>query len=303
MRFIMFKGKQEALESNTLFGCLVSKKGFQFIDALKKGSISDLEPKFNLFVDSIVASIILKESRLPCHGAYELVAWGSSKKDAGKTLLFYILNHGITIIADRMSVSEKARSSIMSMAQSKFASALEFKPLDNFYRKPSPVTPDTNDDCVTFTNTGGYASTSSGGWASKMKALNSSSMSVDDYMDFAVAIPKPRNFPASAITQKEIDLFSTDKYGYLTDSIRYHFDRKYKSRSIPLPGVNTVQPDNLPPPPPATRTPRTIVDPSFVDSLPPPPDTILETVSVTRSKIRKMIIESLIKHTKGQAIK
>lgn len=254
MHFIMF----ERTGYNELYACLINDKGLAIIQSQIIAFSENFDESFvaiNFLAEeisrNIVASIIFKTPRPnTCRDGYELVAWSSSQKGMGKLLLMHVLNQGIKIVADRESVSQVARDEIINIANSIAGKQLKLVPLDN---EDNPVTVDQNDDCKTYTPTGGYIETN-GAYRPKIDIMNSADMSVLDYMDFAVYNPNPTNHPKAKVGQDEYDYKTNDSQAYaLKHAIYLHF----------FGIINRKEPNKL-------------------KSL------------ISESKIKKMIIESLI---------
>ena len=229
MHFIMF----EKRFSNEIYACLVNDAGLDLIQnylmnrSYQLGFDSNpdlLEDLLSKIVKNIVVSIILESTQQHvCQGGYELVAWSSSKKGMGKILIMYILNQGITLVADRRMVSSQARDSIIKLANSAIGKLLKLAPLDNF---ENPVTVSKNDDCKTYTNTGGYIE-ADGIFKSKLDVMKRSDMTVEDYMDFAVYIPRFTNYPKTKVSQSQIDALPAVLENTLVDAITSHFKDIY----------------------------------------------------------------------------
>ena len=275
MNFIMFL---DVPFQDSLFGCLVTDAG---LDAIKK--LSTLNDKISLahgeeILNNIIASTQLRKSKYPCNNSFELISWAASKSGSGTMLLMYLLNQGVTIIADRKSVSPLARKAIMKMANSPVGKMLTFKPLDNYLK---PVTDNTADDCTTYTDTGGFSKSKEGAWQSKIETLGASSLSVDDYMDFSVTMKNPKYIPESKITQELIDNLSSESYNALILAMGRHFGGELAAST-----TNSGRYGNQQRP---QKLPSVDVPDDVLANLPP------ETV-ITENKLKVMIIKSLLKH-------
>ena len=141
-------------------------------------------------------------------------------RGAGKILLANVFNHGITLYADRYQVSELARTAILKMTKLAKLGTIIIKPLDNESR---PVTPDREDDCITYTNTGGYAMTTSGKYISKLDS-DTGGLGIKDYMDFSASFANPSYSPQSIITQEEIDKMGYTSVKTIENAIMSHFN-------------------------------------------------------------------------------
>ena len=273
MNFIMFL---DVPFEDMLFGCLVTDDG---LSAIRK--LSTLKDKISLahniekeILNNIIASTVLKRCKNPCNNSFELINWAASKPGAGTILLMYLLNQGVTIVADRKSVSPLARKAIMKMANSSVGKMLSLKPLDNYL---NPVTNSPTDDCRTYTNTGGFSKSIEGTWQSKIETLDSSTLDVDDYMDFSVSMNNPKYIPVSKITQDTINNLSSDSYNALSLAIRRHFGGELAAST-----TNRGRYGNQP-----EAEVRSVDVPSDVLANLPP------EIVITENKLKVMIIESL----------
>ena len=224
---------------------------------------------------NIIASIVLKRAKQPCNNSFELINWAASKPGAGTTLLMYLLNQGVNMVADRKHVSPFARKAIMKMANSPVGKMLSFKPLDNYLQ---PVTNTKGDDCQTFTDTGGFLQSKEGTWQSKIDSIGSTNLNVNDYMDFSVAMINPQYIPASKITQEYIDNLSSKAYGALRTAIGLHFGGELVASTTSR-GRYGNQPE---------VEVRSVDVPSDVSL---PPETVIE-----ENKLKAMIVKSLLQH-------
>lgn len=275
MNFIMFL---ESPFQDMLFSCLVTKEGLDIIKNLETMSSPDNTTLIDKIEKNIIASIVLKRAKQPCNDSFELINWAASKPGAGTILLMYLLNHGVNMIADRASVSPLARKAIMKMANSPVGKMLTLKPLDNYLQ---PVTRKGTDDCQTFTSTGGFAQSKEGIWQSKLDSISPDNLNVNDYMDFSINMDSPKYIPAPKITQEYINNLSSKAYGALRTAIGLHFGGELVS-SMTKRGRYAQQSES-------ERKVKSVNLPDdALSNLPP------ETV-ITENKLKKMIIESLLK--------
>jgi hypothetical protein len=221
MHFGMFR-KFNQYGAEQLYCFLLTDEGVSILNELKQSYNKQL---FRPLLDNIIASIILEKQTEPCNDGFMLSNWASSQRGAGKILLMNIFNHGITLYADRYQVSSLARAAILKMSKLAKTGTMIVKPLDNESR---PVTPDREDDCMTYTNTGGYMMSNSGEYISKLD-VDSSGLDIKDYMDFSASFANPSYSPPSVITQEEIDKMGYSSVKTIENAIMAHFTREITS--------------------------------------------------------------------------
>lgn len=216
MHFGMFR-KFNQYGAEQLYCFLLTNEGVLILNELKQTSNKGL---FEPLRNNIIASMILEKQSDPCNDGFMLSHWSSSQRGAGKILLANVFNHGITLYADRYQVSELARTAILKMTKLAKLGTIIIKPLDNESR---PVTPDREDDCITYTNTGGYAMTTSGKYISKLDS-DTGGLGIKDYMDFSASFANPSYSPQSIITQEEIDKMGYTSVKTIENAIMSHFN-------------------------------------------------------------------------------
>jgi len=213
--FGMFR-KFNQYGAETLYCFLLSNEGVSILNELKQGYNKQL---FNPLLDNIIASMILERQDDPCNDGFMLSHWASSQRGAGKILLANVFNHGVTLYADRYQVSELARDAILKMTKLAKSGTIIIKPLDNESRR---VTPSREDDCITYTSTGGYTMSNSGEYISKLDS-DISSLGIKDYMDFSASFANPSYSPSSVITPEEIDKMGYSSVKTIENAIMTHF--------------------------------------------------------------------------------
>ena len=221
MHFGMFR-KFNQYGAEQLYCFLLTDKGVSILNELKQGYNNEL---FNPLLDNIIASMILERQDDPCNDGFMLSHWAASQRGAGKMLLANVFNHGITLYADRYQVSELARTAILKMTKLAKSGTIIIKPLDNESR---PVTPDREDDCITYTNTGGYTMSNSGEYISKLDS-DVIGLGIEDYMDFSASFANPSYSPSSVITQEEIDKMGYSTVKTIENAVMTHFRREITS--------------------------------------------------------------------------
>ena len=269
MHFGMFR-KRNQYGFESLYCFLLTNEGVSILNELKQRYNKQL---FRSLLDNIIASIILEKQIEPCNDGYMLANWASSQRGAGKILLMNIFNHGITLYADRYQVSSLARDAILKMAKMAKTGTMIVKPLDN---EGFPVTAEKEDDCMTYTRTGGYTMTDSGEYVSKLDVPNNT-LGINDYMDFSASFASPSYSPKSVITQEEIDKMGYSSVKTIENAIRAHFSREITSstnRRGRYGQQSKVKSVNLPDDASSNLPPETII---------------------TENKLKKMIMESLLK--------
>jgi len=247
MHFGMFR-KFNQYGAEQLYCFLLTNEGVSILNELKQGYNKQL---FKPLLNNIIASMILERQDDPCNDGFMLSHWASAQRGAGKMLLANVFNHGVTLYADRYQVSELARTAILKMTKLSKDGTIIIKPLDNESR---PVTPDREDDCITYTNTGGYTMSNSGEYISKLDS-DISGLGIEDYMDFSASFANPSYSPPSVITQEEIDKMGYNSVKTIENAVMSHFNIEI--------GASTNQRGRY--------------------------------GNIQESKIRKMIIESLLK--------
>lgn len=247
MHFGMFR-KFNQYGAEQLYCFLLTNEGVSILNELKQGYNKQL---FKPLLDNIITSMVLERQSDPCNDGFMLSHWASSQRGAGKILLANVFNHGVTLYADRYQVSELARTAILKMTKLSKSGTIIIKPLDNESR---PVTPDREDDCITYTRTGGYTMSNSGEYISKLDS-DISGLGIEDYMDFSASFANPSYSPPSVITQEEIDKMGYSSVKTIEKAVMSHFNIEI--------GASTNQRGRY--------------------------------GNIQESKIRKMIIESLLK--------
>ena len=221
MHFGMFR-KRNQFGFESLYCFLLTNEGLSILNELKQTYNKQL---FRPLLDNIIASIILEKQTEPCNDGFMLSYWASSQRGAGKMLLMNIFNHGITLYADRYQVSELARTAILKMAKMAKTGTMIVKPLDN---EGFPVTTEKEDDCMTYTRTGGYTMSDSGEYVSKLDVPNNT-LDIKDYMDFSASFASPSYSPKSVLTQEEIDTMGYSSVKTIENAIMAHFTREITS--------------------------------------------------------------------------
>lgn len=149
-------------------------------------------PSFQKFIKGgIISCTILERNYAGCYESYELIKWASKRRGMGKILLMKVMNQGISIIADRNSISPQAMGSIKQI-RDKYSSIFDIDPLDN---EEDPLTPDGYDDCQTYNDDGGYEyldysyDTDTGGYyISKLDDKATGEYTDKELLDFAVEL-------------------------------------------------------------------------------------------------------------------
>ena len=216
MHFGMFR-KFNQYGAEQLYCFLLTNEGVSILNELKQGYNKQL---FKPLLDNIITSMVLERQSDPCNDGFMLSRWASSQRGAGKILLANVFNHGITLYADRYQVSELARTAILKMTKLSKSGTIIIKPLDNESR---PVTSDREDDCMTYTNTGGYTMSNSGEYISKLDS-DISGLGIEDYMDFSASFANPSYSPPSVITQEEIDKMGYNSVKTIENAVMSHFN-------------------------------------------------------------------------------
>ena len=215
MHFGLFR-KRNQYGQESLYCFLLKDEGLSVLNELKNSYNKQM---FKQLLDNIIASMILEKQYEPCNDGYMLSHWASSSRGAGKILLANVFNHGITLFADRYQVSELARAAVLKMANLSRSGMIIIEPLDNESR---PVTSDKEDDCMTYTKTGGYTMSDSGEYISKLDSGNSG-LGIKDYMDFSASYANPNYSPKSVISQEEIDKMGYSSVKTIENAIMSHF--------------------------------------------------------------------------------